>query len=283
MTVSMPATAGFPVRGPAPLVERNDHDAPSVFLPQNMLRVAMRQKGLEAGNVPPLCILDPDGDLVAFVRARRAAVRCAHWGCFHTEMWEWWENGRRYGVVGCAVGSSFAVLVAEQVFVSGGELLVSVSSAGQIADDSPPPFHILIERSLRDEGTSYHYLPASAYVDADPSLIALAETAFAGVRAPVRRGATWTTDAPFRETAATVAQRKAEGLLAVEMEAAALYAFAAARARPILCLAQVTNQLGTCDTDFDKGEDNGAARTLALIDAFAAAWLERRVAAALVG
>lgn len=274
-----PGGCGEPaVARSAPLIDRADHAAPSVFLPQNMLRVARRQKGLAPGTVPPLCILDPDGDLVTFVRNRRNAVLCPHWACYHTAMWEWQEGDRRYGVVGCAVGSAFAVLVAEQLFVSGCELLVSVSSAGQIADDSPPPHHILIERSLRDEGTSYHYLPAAAYAEADPALVELAARAFTAVGAPVLRGATWTTDAPFRETAATVARRKAEGLLAVEMEAAALYALAAAGGHPILCLAQVTNQLGTSDADFEKGMDNGAATTLRLIEAFVGLWLERRFA-----
>lgn len=107
-------------------------------------------------------------------------------------------------------------------------------------------------------------------------LVELAAYAFSATGAVVLRGATWTTDAPFRETAATLARRKSEGLLAVEMEAAALYAFAAAASRPILCLAQVTNQLGNGTDDFEKGEDNGAGLTLELIDSFAAAWLQRR-------
>lgn len=259
---------------PAPLMQRSDHASPSVFRPQSMLQVARRQKGLRVGDVPPLCVLDPDGDLVRFVRARRGAVCSAYWACYHTKMWEWREGDRHYGVVGSAVGASFSVLVAEQLFVSGCRLLVSISSAGQIADASPPPFHILIERSLRDEGTSYHYLPASTYAEADVCLVELAARAFAASGAPVLRGATWTTDAPFRETAATVARRRTEGLLAVEMEAAALYAFATAGSHPILCLAQVTNQLGNGADDFEKGEENGAAVTLRLIDSFAAVWLE---------
>jgi nucleoside phosphorylase len=262
------------------LIERSDHAAPSVFRPQNMLRVARRQRGLRDGEVPPLCVLDPDGDLVRFVRARRSAALSAHWACYHTQMWEWREGDRHYGVVGCAVGASFAVLVAEQLFVSGCELLVSVSSAGQIADASPPPYHILIDRALRDEGTSYHYLPPAAYVEADLGLVELAVRAFAMCGTTVVRGATWTTGAPFRETAATVALRKAEGLLAVEMEASALYAFATAGSRPILCLAHVTNQLGNGATDFEKGVDNGAALTLGLIDAFATEWLEGRASIA---
>jgi len=65
----------------------------------------------------------------------------------------------RFGIIGCAVGASFAVLLAEQLLVSGCRLLVSVTSAGQIVPQGPPPYFVLIDRALRDEGTSYHYLP----------------------------------------------------------------------------------------------------------------------------
>ncbi|WP_341989877.1 nucleoside phosphorylase [Azorhizobium sp. AG788] len=255
-----------------PLLDRADHRAPSVFRPENMLREARRQKGLSAGNVPRICILDPDGDMVDFVRAQRQATRSPHWACYHTDMWEWEEGGLAFGIVGYAVGASFAVLVAEQVFVSGCDLLVSVASAGQIAEQAPVSYHVLIERSLRDEGTSYHYLPPSPYAEADPALLALARTAFAGAGCPVLSGATWTTDAPFRETEAGIATRKGQGLLAVEMEAAALYAFSAARHRPVLCLAHVTNQMGQVEGDFEKGCHNGASTSMALVRAFATAW-----------
>jgi uridine phosphorylase len=256
----------------APLIDRTDHGEPSVFLPQSMLSVARRQKGLSAGSVPPVCVLDPDGDLVDHVRTRHDARVSAHWACYHTRMWEWQENGRRHGIVGHAVGGSFAVLVAEQLFVSGCQLLISVASAGQIAEAGPPPYHILIERSLRDEGTSYHYLPPSPYIDADTKLLSLAAEAFAAGGLPVLRGATWTTDAPFRETRDAVTSRRAEGILAVEMEAAALYAFGAACVKPVLCVAHVTNQLGCAAGDFDKGFDRGASDSLKLINAVSAAW-----------
>lgn len=267
----------WPVRSPLPsgflpLIERADHRAPSVFRPENMMREARRQKGLAAGQVPRIVLLDPDGDMVDYVRAHRAARRSTVWACYHTDMWEWEEEGLAFGIVGYAVGSSFSVLVAEQAFVCGCELLISIASAGQIADHAPPSYHILIDRALRDEGTSYHYLPAAPFAAADPDLIAMARRAFVHADGPVLTGATWTTDAPFRETEAAIARRKAEGLLAVEMEAAALYAFARAQGRPVLCLAHVTNQLGCVDGDFEKGDHNGASRSIALAAAFALAW-----------
>jgi uridine phosphorylase len=190
-------------------------------------------------------------------------------------MWEWTAGGVCCGIVGHVVGGSFSVLVAEQLFASGCRLLVNVASAGQITDVGPPPYYILVERAMRDEGTSCHYLPPSTYAAANPHLIAFARETLARAGHAPHVGATWTTDAPFRETAATIALRRAAGILAVEMEAAALYAFAAACRRPVICLAHVSNQLGCVEGDFEKGEANGAATSLALVTALAQAWSAR--------
>ena len=159
----------------------------------------------------------------------------------------------RFGIIGCAVGAAFAVLIAEELFASGCRFLVSVTSAGQIAPLGAPPYFVVIERALRDEGTSYHYLPPSDFADAEPGLVAAAMGRCADAGLPVYRGATWTTDAPFRETAAAIAASRARNILAVEMEAAALYAFARARGKPVLCLAHVTNQMARQQRRFRKG------------------------------
>ena len=179
--------------------------------------------------------------------------------------------GLSIGIVGLAVGAPFAVLVAEQLFVSGCRLLISVTSAGQIRSLGPTPYFVLIDRALRDEGTSHHYLPPSTFAEADP---ALADRAFAAVSTlpvPVHRGTVWTTDAPYRETEEAIAAARAHGALAVEMEAAALYAFARARGRAVLCFAHVTNQMARIEGDFEKGEDDGARNSLELIAAVARA------------
>jgi purine-nucleoside phosphorylase len=267
-----------PNDGAAPLTGRDDHGAPSVFRPESLMREARRQKSLPAGSVPPVCVLDPDGDMVAHVRKAFDARPCPQWACYHTQMWTWETDGLACGIIGHVVGGSFAVLVAEQLFASGCGLLVSVASAGQITDIGPPPYYILVERALRDEGTSYHYAPPATYAAADPALLALAADALASHQ--VFLGDTWTTDAPFRETEATIASRRRDGILAVEMEAASLYAFAAARGRPVICLAHVSNQLGCVDGDFEKGDGNGAAGSLKLVTALAAAWRRKSVGSA---
>jgi purine-nucleoside phosphorylase len=90
----------------------------------------------------------------------------------------------------------------------------------------------------------------------------------------VRVGASWTTGAPFRETEEAIAAALRAGIVAVEMEAAALYAFAKARVRSVVCFAHVTNQMGRIDEDFEKGVSDGVVESLRVISLTADRWRE---------
>lgn len=256
-----------------PLLADKHHHAPSAFTPENLLREARRQKGVGPTPVPAVCVLDPDGDMLRQAKRDGRAHIDPGWACYHTELYRLAGEDTELGMIGCAVGAPFAVLVAEQLFASGCRLLISMTSAGQLVELRPPPYFILIDRALRDEGTSYHYLTPSRFSLGDEALLDLVGEAVAGLSIPVERGATWTTDAPFRETAETIAARQSEGLLAVEMEAAALYAFAAARRKPVVCFAHVTNQMARIEGDFEKGEAQGATDAFTVVRAAAKAWL----------
>jgi uridine phosphorylase len=247
------------------------HNAPSVFEPANLLREARRQRGLPDENVPDVCALDPDGDIVRNLRAGGHAHKAPGWACYHTDMYVTEHARLSIGIVGCAVGAPFAVLVAEQLFVSGCRFLVSITSAGQIGSVGPTPYFVLIDRALRDEGTSHHYLPPSIFAEVDPALADRAFAALTSLPVVIHRGASWTTDAPYRETEHAIADARAHGARAVEMEAAALYAFARARNRPVLCFAHVTNQMARIEGDFEKGEADGARSSLDVIAASARA------------
>jgi uridine phosphorylase len=257
-----------------PILRYKSYGASSAFTPENLLRQGRRQKRLPDIAVPEICILDPDGDIVRNLRATERANRHDAWACYHTELYVFRHDGHDYGIVGCAVGAAFAVLIAEELFASGCRLLVSITSAGQIAPLQAPPYFVVIDRALRDEGTSYHYLPASEYSEADADLTELARAALSAAGISVRVGASWTTDAPFRETDEAIAAALHAGILAVEMEAAALYAFARARSRSVVCFAHVTNQLGRIDEDFEKGIAEGAEESLRVISQTADRWRE---------
>lgn len=249
------------------LLENKITSSPSVFTPAALLREARRQKGQAAVDVPSVCVLDPDGDIVRRLRNTGRSQALKDWPCYHTILDIFTSAGQTLGIVGCAVGAPFAVLVAEELFASGCRLLVSLTSAGQITPAMPIPYFMVIDRALRDEGTSYHYTAPSEYAEAEPRLVAKAVEALMKKGLPAMVGSSWTTDAPFRETSEAIEIARLKGVLAVEMEAAALYAFARAKNAKVLCLAHVTNAMGQNGQDFEKGEADGTADALAILEA----------------
>lgn len=251
----------------SPLLRAKAYDQSSVFQAANLLREGRRQRSRPDIAVPAVCLLDPDGDIVRHLTATGLAAEHPGWACYHTTLWTFDLDGTDVGVIGCAVGASFAVLLAEQLAVSGCELLISVTSSGSITQVADPPYFVIIDRALRDEGTSHHYLPPGDWSEAPAHLIAALVGRLRGLTQPVVTGATWTTDAPYRETAEAIAHAEALGIVAVEMEAAALYAFATVRGFDVVCVAHVTNTMATDGDDFEKGDADGAHDALEVVSA----------------
>lgn len=250
-----------------PLLDNKNPDAKSVFVAPALLREARRQKGLPTVDVLSICVLDPDGDIVRHLKAKSRARPARDWPCYHSELYTFELDGQAVGIIGCAVGAPFAVLVAEELFASGCSLLISITSAGQITPVGKPPYFVVIDRALRDEGTSYHYAAASEYSEANAQLVAKAARALKSEGVNALTGASWTTDAPFREIEEAIAAARSKGILTVEMEAAALYAFARAMNKNVLCLAHVTNTMAISEQDFEKGEANGTVDALRVLEA----------------
>ena len=260
----------------SPLLSGKDYDAPSVFRPAALLREARRQRNIPTIDVPAVCLLDPDGDIVRRLRRTGEGRPHSGWACYHSDLTVLPLAGiDDIGIVGCAVGAPYAVLVAEQLFASGCRLLISITSSGRIEETRPTPYFVLIERAMRDEGTSLHYLPHSRFAEA-PRQDFVARVNAALQAAPdldVVAGTTWTTDAPFRETEHAIDVARSAGALAVEMEAAALYAYGRACSRNIVCLALVTNAMGQVEGDFEKGEADGVTASLRVVTETVRVWL----------
>jgi len=121
----------------------------------------------------------------------------------------------------------------------------------------------------RSGSESHHYRPPSSYAALGSPLNDRLRGGFTDVPVPVHTGRSWTTDAPYRETETAIAAARKEGILAVEMEAAALYAFAETREKPVACFAHVTNQMAVEEGDFEKGEADGVRDALVLTSAAA--------------
>jgi uridine phosphorylase len=198
-TAGLVTTVADPDRLP-PILANKDYAAASVFTPSNLLREARRQKGLAAFPVREICVLDPDGDILRGLRRSGHPRRLRSWACYYTELYTFAHEGEGFGIIGCAVGAAFAVLLAEELFTCGCQFLVRVTSAGQILARGETPYFVLIDRALCDQGTSYHYLPRSEFAEVDHRLAAAALEDLKRAGQRIYRGAAWTTNAAVRET-----------------------------------------------------------------------------------
>jgi uridine phosphorylase len=131
---------------------------------------------------------------------------------------------------GC--GGALAGSLLEEMIACGCRKVVACGSAGCLKSGLDVDTIVIPNASLRDEGTSFHYLPPSRKIAAEPAVIGKLEEVLKKHRVKYEVGLNWTTDAPYRETRQKIANRKAEGCLTVEMEFASM--LAVARFRKIL-------------------------------------------------
>jgi hypothetical protein len=90
----------------APILDNKYASSSSIFVPSALLREARRQKNLKAVSVPPVCVLDPDGDLVRRLGETAKAKPFAGWSCHHTELDTFSLAEREVGIVGRVVGAA---------------------------------------------------------------------------------------------------------------------------------------------------------------------------------
>ncbi len=135
-------------------------------------------------------------------------------------------NGQSVAVAHPGVGAPLTAALLEEMIALGGRKFIACGGAG-VLDRAIVAGHVIIpSHAVRDEGTSYHYLPPGREVAASPAAVAAIEQVLRELGVPYIVGKTWTTDAFYRETPAKIARRRAEGCLTVEMEAAAFFAVA---------------------------------------------------------
>jgi uridine phosphorylase len=234
-----------------------DHalDSPSAFKPEELVSSVRETRGLPKVSVPAICVLDFDGDLTDWLSNHGIATPFAAWACFHTTMYLVEAEGIRCGLIARTIGGPYAVLIAEQLRVAGVQLILGLTSAGRISPSLPLPCLVVVTSAVRDEGTSLHYLPPAQDIACPTPISDLLSNELSGLNRSVVQGSVWTTDAPYRETLEQLQCHANAGVLAVEMQAASLFAFATALQVDIGIVAHVTNALDHQDEQFNKGSD----------------------------
>ena len=135
-------------------------------------------------------------------------------------------DGDPIAVLHPGVGAPSAAAFMDETIALGGRKFIACGGAGVLSSDIPVGAIIIPDSAVRDEGTSYHYLPPSREVKGNPQAISAIEETLTAHDIPYQVGKTWTTDGIYRETRKKVNDRKAEGCLTVEMETAAFFAVA---------------------------------------------------------
>lgn len=232
------------------------HFSPSAFTPEALVRAVRAHRGIGPEDVPAICVLDFDGDLTDWLNANGLARPCLSWACFHTTMNIVSVDGIDCGVIPRTIGGPYAVLVAEQLRVSGARVIVGLTSAGRVLDSLALPSLVVATSAIRDEGTSYHYLPPAERVDGSSAVAESLEAQLQSFDLPVTSGCVWTTDAPYRETREQLEYYVTKGVLAVEMQAASLFAFAETCGALVGLVAYVTNARNQEGQPFDKGAED---------------------------
>jgi uridine phosphorylase len=154
------------------------------------------------------------------------------------------STGGRVGLLGqLGIGAPAAAAALEELAAMGTSAFVSVGTAGSLQRNLTIGDLVFFEAAIRDEGVSHHYLPpAKLAMAAAPMNAALgAAMRQAGVR--FRAGTSWTIDTPYRETVAEARRYQAEGVLCVEMEAAALFAVAEVRGLQVASTFAISDSL----------------------------------------
>jgi nucleoside phosphorylase len=227
---------------PLPLLDHPPGEV-AAFTARGLLDAVKTNRGLTHTRVPRVCVLEFDGDLSDKLTRKGIARPYEPWACFHTTMTCFGvpDLPGEVGLVARTIGGPYAVLIAEQMFASGAEIVLGLTSAGRVARLMPLPNLVIVDEAIRDEGTSYHYLAPSRTVRGDPALVEALAQELRSIDLPSRRGLVWTTDAPYRETRERLAVHEEESALAVEMQAASLFALAEARGFRVGVVAHVTN------------------------------------------
>lgn len=144
----------------------------------------------------------------------------------HNPVYEIQVDGRRLALCHPGVGAPLAAAFMEELIALGCRRFIVCGGAGTLDGELALGHVVVPSRAVRDEGTSYHYLPPGREVAASAVAVAAIERVLQQDHVDYVVGKTWTTDAFYRETPARIQRRRAEGCLTVEMEAAALFAVA---------------------------------------------------------
>ncbi len=183
---------------------------------------------LSGGEICDTIILSFNGEILERVKQIDGVYEGGYLTNLNGKMpWYIYEkDGSKVAVAMALIGAPMVVGLLEELKARGFKNFIILGSCGVLDQSIQSDKIILPSSALRDEGTSYHYAPASDEIVYEQSLLLTMEKALDKVGIEYIRTKSWTTDAFYRETAAKVKRRLAAGARVVDMEASAIMAWA---------------------------------------------------------
>ncbi len=152
-------------------------------------------------------------------------------------------NGRIALSTNFGIGSPVIGGLTDEFAALGVQQFILIGMAGGLQPGLSTGSLVIATSALRGEGVSQHYLPPQRTVDSSQAMAQRISQILAKQNRSHQLGVTWTTDAPFRELRKDVLEHQQQGILTVEMEAAAMLAVARANERAGLAVFAIADQL----------------------------------------
>lgn len=183
----------------------------------------MIQKALDAPENCVICFFQDVLDDVIAEHSPKVIKKIRSESGYHP-VYEIEYKGKRLAFFHPGIGASFSSTLLEEVIAIGCRKFIACGGAGVLNRELAVGHLLIVNSAVRDEGTSYHYLPPSREVQADPQIVSIIASEMDRQGIPYIHGKAWTTDAPYRETRQRMITRRDEGCLMVDMECSALIA-----------------------------------------------------------
>ena len=202
-------------------IHPDKHKLSAMLTAEKMIGFRRRQGGLKGITPPETVILCLYKGVMKYFPLKYASQRVTG---FLGDLYLLKKTNGKIGVMGnFGIGSPVVANLAEEMIAWGPRRIVLLSLAGGLQPDLNPADVVICNRAVRDEGTSYHYLPAGKYIDASLKFVTDLSLAFKKNNLLSTIGGTWSTDAPYRESREEAMEYQSEGILAVDMESSALF------------------------------------------------------------
>jgi uridine phosphorylase len=211
------------------------HDYPILEFDPASKAIIEPEEQVAALDVPHHCVITFFREVLEKLHSEgQAQIITTHrWADIDRHLYEIEFEGQRVAAVHPGVGAALTCGILEEIIARGCRKFIACGGCG-VLDPNIPVGHLIVPKAaVRDEGTSYHYLPPTREVQANPEAVSAIEKTLSAHNIPYQLSKTWTTDAPYRETPEKVQRRRAEGCATVEMEAAAFFAVGQFRNTPL--------------------------------------------------